>query len=158
MGDTQNRHNLTFTTEEWEDDCFPGVKYRMAKKWRETEDGDSGGREGDGGPEGPDIHSTDSDRYQFEESSWWCLYRGDGAHFLTISLPAVCQLNWMAGEWLHPRFVGALDTFLETIWVYFCLGREKLNRQHKGTTFLELISIRHSQWLSPMIHNKKQGY
>lgn len=52
-----------------------------------------GGREGDRGPVGPDIHSTDSDRYQFKESGWWCLYRGAGAHFLTISLPAVCQLN-----------------------------------------------------------------
>lgn len=106
---------------------FSWCEIQNGKEMERGRDGDSGGREGDRGPEGPDIHSTDSDRYQFEESSCWCLYRGAGSHFLTISLPAVCQLNWMAGEWLHPRLVGALDTFLETtlIWVYLWLGREK---------------------------------
>lgn len=31
----RNCHNLTFSTGEWEEDCF--LKYRIAKRWRETE-------------------------------------------------------------------------------------------------------------------------
>lgn len=76
-------------------DCFPGVKYRKGWEGESERKKETEIERERGGPMGPDIHSTDSDRYDSKESGLWYIYklRQQGRHYLTARNTVPITLN-----------------------------------------------------------------